>query len=235
MQVWVREWAEGSGDMGKGDKHALELGRLEAQQEVNTQGNSGTILRMRGEGASCIGPPSSRFGASKKGQALALDQCIRGLWLPISLGKESTELSHGRLLYPSCLHWYPQQWGWSQGTQPMSQCSCRLSTYVRGWGTPSIPERSEHAVQKVPLWHGSGQGARKWSGQEAGSITTQNWVIATSCLALVHSLLVLLENNLPSACWHHAAMEGITQFTHLQIATFLDALTPHCALQHAAA
>lgn len=91
MQVWVREWAEGSGDMGKGDKHALELGRLEAQQEVNTQGNSGTILRMRGEGASCIGPPSSRFGASKKGQALALDQCIRGLWLPISLGKEHAE------------------------------------------------------------------------------------------------------------------------------------------------
>lgn len=87
----VRKWAEGSGDMGKGDKHVLELGRLEAQQEVNTQGNSGTVLRMRGEGTSHIGPPSSRFGASKKGQALALDQCIRGLWLPISLGKESAE------------------------------------------------------------------------------------------------------------------------------------------------
>lgn len=140
MQVWVLSGHEDGVQKGieiQGRKTSMPWCLTDLKHGKKLTGIAGETVvpfpEMRQLGGSCIIPPSSWFGTSKKGQALTLDKCISGLCLPMPLGKEgavnrgtkrtprldpratSVQGTPGFCI-PSCLHWYAQHWGWSQGS-----------------------------------------------------------------------------------------------------------------------
>lgn len=104
---------------------------------------------------------------------------------------------------PSCLHCPPQHWGLSQ------ESSASELVFMPAWdicegGEGCSTSPSEHAVQKEPPWHASGQMPGSGVSRNLGVLLLRVGNSHSSLSTYLFTLAMLEKKEPPSACWHYA-------------------------------